>query len=162
MSKYFALCFMAFISFAQFVSAAGSEIVLEIMNKSAQAISVKVDRIKDNNKIASSNFTIPANSTGKDEWVKFNENLEISISYPAKNAAGNIIKRTLNVYTKDSAKMKTKYLTWNPDKDPKIPLYPQTGVFMGLGALFGANKTASGLSLQNNITQSELTQHLPN
>jgi len=159
MFKYLALCAVSMISFVPIATAVNAEIVLEIMNKSAQEISVKVDRIKENNKVTISNFTIPANSTGVDEWVKLGENLEISISYKV----GPTTKRTLNVYTADSAKMKTKYLTWNPDKDPKIPLYPQTGTGLSrFGSLFGGTtKTESGLSLKNNITQKEILQHLP-
>jgi hypothetical protein len=44
---------------------------------------------------------------------------------------------------------KTKYITFNPGKTPK--LYPQTGPWLGL-----LGKTESGLSLKNNIQQSDL------
>jgi hypothetical protein len=51
---------------------------------------------------------------------------------------------------------KTKYVTWNPDKKPA--LYPQTGPLAGFGKLIGM-KTASGLSLNNNIAAGQIKQN---
>jgi hypothetical protein len=58
---------------------------------------------------------------------------------------------------------KTKYLTWNPAKQPH--LYPQTGPLMGLMGKynpFGKGKTESGLPLNNNVQSSQITKPLVN
>lgn len=52
-----------------------------------------------------------------------------------------------------NAKGKNVYLTWNPAKRPS--LYPQTGPLMGLGKMIGM-KGPSGLSLENNVSSSEI------
>lgn len=52
-------------------------------------------------------------------------------------------------YVKIKPTAKTKYITFNPDKSPK--LYPQTGPWLGL-----LGKTESGLSLKNNFQESDL------
>ncbi len=74
---------------------------------------------------------------------------------------------TINTFPKDKSKKlgvfsykinapgKTKYVTWNPDKPSA--LYPQTGPLAGFGRLIGM-KTESGLSLQNNLSASQIIE----
>jgi hypothetical protein len=54
---------------------------------------------------------------------------------------------------------KTKYLTWNSAKQPF--LYPQTGPLMGLMGRYnpsGKGKTESGLPLNNNVSEEQITE----
>ena len=128
---------------------------LEIANKSAQDISVKVERFLkgDTTKVDTSYFTIPGHDTKVANDVQIGDGLKLEISYFRDKA-----RKMQRVYIKNSANNKTKYLTWNPDEYPKAPLYPQTGVFWGLGKFIGANQTKTGLSLENNVTRAEIEQ----
>jgi hypothetical protein len=54
---------------------------------------------------------------------------------------------------------KTKYLSWDTSKSR--PLYPQTGPLKGLMGRynpFGQGKTESGFPLNNNISESQITE----
>lgn len=58
------------------------------------------------------------------------------------------------IFKQPSSNGKTKYVTFNPEKNIKDPwkyLYPQTGTFMGF-----SGKTQSGHSLKKNIVASDI------
>jgi len=145
------------LSLISFGAQAAEEPILEIANRSAQDISVKIDRFPKGNEgnVKTSHFTIPGNATKAAHDVQKGDGLKLEVSFLRDGG-----KQVQRVYFKNSANEKTKYLSWNPDRDPKTPLYPQTGTALSrVGSLFGGTtKTQTGLSLRNNVTREEIEQ----
>lgn len=120
----------------------------EVYNKENQHVFIKI-------MIDKKDFSASIWKTKEDEYsIKPGGKLEKDID-TSKNIDIIIYDSSKHkmLWYKLNAPEKTKYLTWNPAKNP--PLYPQTGPFLGL-----TGKSDSGYPLNNNINQSQIELYL--
>jgi hypothetical protein len=121
--------------------------VVEITNKSNESIQVNIADAGTNVRkdIATAYVSPNQRWNSGDRVIDMNNKLLIEVSTKANTYAPKVF--FIN------APGKTKYLSWDPSKS--MPLYPQTGPLAGFGKMLGM-KTASGLSLDNNVSASQI------
>ena len=114
----------------------------ELFNKASEPINYKLSIYR--RQILYGN--IESNEKSKEIFDLKNENVSENDAIYLE-----IITSTGTTKFRIVAPNKTKYVTWNPAKSPS--LYPQTGPMWGL-----KGTTESGLPLNNNVTQSQITE----